>query len=80
MNAVDQRQNMDSQVKIQPHDNLAEMAVLGAILIDDKAFSRAFDHVRERSFYHGHHRMIYSTMHDLFDSGSPTDVVTVANK
>ncbi|NOZ86936.1 MAG: replicative DNA helicase [Deltaproteobacteria bacterium] len=67
-----------SSRKIPPHNEEAEQAVLGAVLLDNQALPRIIELIREDDFYSERHRVIYRTILHLFDTGSPVDLVTLA--
>ena len=56
----------------------AELAVLGAIFLDNAAFDRIGDVVTADDFYVPRHRTIFQTMLALAEQGEPIDTVTVA--
>jgi replicative DNA helicase len=64
--------------KVAPHAIEAEMAVLGAMLIEREAQVKALDVLQDKSFYKTAHQQIFRVMADLFSEGSVIDVVTVA--
>jgi len=66
--------------KVAPHTLEAEMAVLGAMLIEREAQAKALDVLDESCFYKTAHQQIFRVMADLFSQGSVIDVVTVAEK
>ena len=57
----------------------AQYSVLGAALIEPKVVSRVMAETQESDFS-GHCRTVYQTMADVFNSGFPVDVVSVAAK
>lgn len=66
-------------VERQPPQNIdAELAVLGAIVVEPEVIHRVVDLVRPEDFYQESHRLIYETMLRLDDSGTPIDVITLA--
>lgn len=48
----------DQRFATPPHDIQAEVAVLGALLLDNNAWERVADKIREADFYRKDHRMI----------------------
>jgi replicative DNA helicase len=66
--------------KIAPHALEAEMAVLGAMLIEREAQTKALDVLNEACFYKTSHQQIFRVMAQLFSEGSVIDVITVAEK
>src|SRR5262249_709696 len=66
--------------KIAPHALEAEMAVLGALLIEREAQTRALDMLDAGCFYKTAHQQIFRVMTELFADGGVIDVVTVSEK
>lgn len=60
-----------------PQSVEAEQAVLGGLLLDNRAFDLIVDAVRERDFYRADHRLIWNAIARLIDKGEPADVITV---
>jgi len=57
----------------------AEQAVLGGLLIDNEAWDRVADLVRENDFSSRDHRMIFRAIFRLLDDGKPADILMVAD-
>lgn len=73
-------QTSDSQLlnlKVPPHSIEAEQSVLGGLLIDNNAFDKIADVVRDGDFYRDDHRRIFRHIARLVEKGKPADVVTV---
>jgi len=73
-------QPSDSQVaalKLPPHSIEAEQSLIGGLLIDNAAWDRIGDVVRETDFYRDDHRRIFRHIGKLIQMGRPADVVTV---
>ena len=73
-------QPADSQVaalKLPPHSIEAEQSLIGGLLIDNHAWDRIGDVVRETDFYRDDHRRIFRHIGKLIQLGRPADVVTV---
>jgi len=66
--------------KVAPQAIEAEMAVLGAMLIEREAQAKALDVLDESCFYKTSHQQIFRAMADLFTEGSAIDVVTVSER
>ncbi len=60
-----------------PHSAEAEMALLGAILINPNIFTEIIHIVDEKSFYINKHKVIFEAMRAVYDNGNPIDLVTV---
>ena len=55
----------------------AEQAIIGGLLLDNSAWSRVSDLVRENDFYREDHRLIFKAISELADNGRAFDVVTL---
>ena len=78
--AFNSQQPVDSQVaalKLPPHSIEAEQSLIGGLLIDNAAWDRIGDVVRETDFYRDDHRRIFRHIGKLIQQGRPADVVTV---
>lgn len=60
-----------------PHSLEAEQSLIGGLLIDNSAWDRIADQVREADFYRDDHRRIFRHLRLLLDRGQKADVVTV---
>jgi replicative DNA helicase len=67
-------------VRIPPHSYEAEESVIGGLLIDKDAFMKVADLLEDNDFYKDAHKKIYATCLELYEKGSPTDVLSVANR
>ena len=65
---------------IPPHDDAAELAVLGAMFLDREAASMALEMLNDEDFYRPDHRMVFEAAEELYHSGVPIDMITVKNK
>lgn len=71
----------DKQVaalKMPPHSIEAEQSVLGGLMLDNEAWDKVSERVSEQDFYLRAHRIIFSAMFRLAESGKPLDVITVS--
>jgi len=64
-------------LRVPPHSIEAEQAVLGGLLLDNTAFDRIADLLREEDFYRYDHRLIWQQIGRLIERSQPADVVTV---
>jgi replicative DNA helicase len=62
---------------LPPQNIEAEQAVLGTILIQDKALLKVIDLLQPGDFYRDAHKSIYAAMMALFDKHEPHDLITV---
>lgn len=66
-------------VRIPPHDEEAEQAVLGAILIDKDAIISVSQLISPDNFYDARHKIIYDAMVSLYEERKPIDLLTVTD-
>lgn len=64
--------------KIPPHNDEAEIATLGALLLDPEALSTVLQYLRVDDFYKTVHKKIYQAILDLFTKSEAIDLITVA--
>lgn len=55
----------------------AEQSVLGAVMLDNRAFDRCADVLQERSFWHASHRAIWAAIAGQVMANKPADCLTV---
>ncbi len=65
---------------IPSHNEEAEIATLGAALIDAESLSTLIPLVRPEDFYKGAHQRIYEGILSLFDRGQSIDLITLAEE
>src|SRR5690242_15497195 len=63
-----------------PHNNEAERAVLGAIIINNNAFYRVIGTIDTESFFKDHHRKIFAAMRALAEQSRPVDLLTLSDQ
>lgn len=76
----DQPSSIDLVGKIQPQARELEEAVLGAILIEKKAFFEVEDLLKTSDFYDPVHQLIFSAMCRLNSLRKPIDILTVVEE
>lgn len=64
--------------KIPPQNIEAEMATLGAMLLDEKIIAEVLEFIDEASFYKTEHQIIFKTILSLFDTRKKIDILTVS--
>jgi replicative DNA helicase len=77
---LDLPRGMDRQVaqlRIPPHSTEAESSVLGGLLLDNSAWDRVGDLLKDSDFYRYEHRLVFSAVAALVNASKPADVVTV---
>ena len=65
--------------KLPPQALELEQAVLGALMIDNDAWSNAIELLKPDSFYQTEHQKIFSAIEDLFNNTERIDILTVTN-
>ena len=63
-----------------PYNLEAEAAILGNMILDEKALVAAMDKVDEDCFYLSANKTIFNAMASLFREGVPVDIVTLSDK
>ena len=66
-----------AQLRIPPHSIEAESSVLGGLLLDNGAWDRVGDLIKDTDFYRYEHRLIFTAVAALINSSQPADVITV---
>jgi len=66
--------------KVPPHSVDAEMAVIGAVLIDNAAISVITEFLTDEAFYKKAHRDIFKGMLNVSEKGEAIDVITLAEE
>ncbi len=69
-----------SPVRALPENVAAERSILGAILLDNLAYSQAAEHLKAEDFSLDSHRRIYMRMVDLSESSRPIDLITLVEE
>ena len=62
--------------RVPPHDDEAEMAVLGGMLLSKDAIGEVSQMIDVTDFYQPKHQTIYEAIIDLFSNSQNVDVVT----
>ena len=66
--------------RIPPHDDEAEQAVLGALLIDRDAVTRVSELLRPEYFYNDSNGSVYAAMLALYELNKPIDLLTLTHQ
>ncbi|HVR48521.1 MAG TPA: replicative DNA helicase [Pseudorhodoferax sp.] len=69
-----------SMLRVPPHSIEAEASVLGGLLLDNDAWDRVGDLLREGDFYRYEHRLVFGVIRDLCNANRPADVLTVLER
>lgn len=72
------RERKVEKLKIPPHSIEAEQAVIGGLMLDNRAWDNVGDQVLDTDFYRLDHRLIFRAIANLAEKGQPFDVVTVS--
>ena len=67
-------------IRVPPHSDEAEVSVLGAMMLDKEAVSKALQYLDYTAFYKESHQHIFQAMTDLFNEGQPVDQVSVIDQ
>jgi replicative DNA helicase len=65
-------------LKVPPHSIEAEQSVLGGLMLDNERWDDVAERVVAEDFYTRPHRHIFTEMARLQESGSPIDLITLA--
>ncbi|MDR0388745.1 MAG: replicative DNA helicase [Spirochaetaceae bacterium] len=65
--------------RIPPHNEEAERAVLGALLLDENAITVAIQYLEDDDFYSNANRRIYKAILDLFKDGIEAEIPIVVD-
>ncbi|XAH25104.1 replicative DNA helicase [Xylophilus sp. GW821-FHT01B05] len=66
-----------AQLRVPPHSIEAESSVLGGLLLDNGAWDRVGDLLKEDNFYRFEHQLIFTAISVLINGSKPADVITV---
>lgn len=69
-----------NDAKSIPYSTDAEMAVLGGLMLDNRAFDNVCEHVGADDFYHGANKHIYEAIEVLASENAPFDVLTLCDR
>lgn len=66
--------------KLPPQNLEAEQSFLGALLIDKDAIIKVADIINENDFYKDGHKLLFSTMKELYTRHEPIDILSLTNR
>jgi replicative DNA helicase len=66
-----------ANLRVPPHSLEAESSVLGGLLLDNTAWDRVADLVKDGDFYRHEHALVYAAIAQLVNASKPADVITV---
>jgi replicative DNA helicase len=67
-------------LRVPPHSIEAEQAVIGGLLLEEKAWDEVADKLREEDFYAKEHKVIFHAIVSLAQENKPIDVITLTEK
>jgi len=73
----DDGDNEVARLRIPPHSIESESSVLGGLLLDNGAWDRVGDLLKDVDFYRHEHRLIFTAIAQLVNASKPADVITV---
>lgn len=71
---------MANGTNVMPHNNDAEMALLGCMLIDNETATDIVEQLKEEDFYSESNRYVLNAMKRVFGSRKPIDLVTLSDQ
>ena len=66
--------------RVMPHSIEAEQAVVGAMMMDRDAITKASEIISGEDFYQNAYGVIFDSMVELFNEGKPVDLVTLQER
>src|SRR5688572_9527493 len=73
-----ERDRSVDDIRVPPHHIEAEQAVLGGLMLDNRAWDQIADRIRAEDFYRRDHQIIFEAIADRSANGAPSDAVTLA--
>ena len=67
-----------SNLRVPPHSVEAEQAVIGGLLLDNRAWENIADKLVDEDFYRYDHRLLFSAIRELESRNEPFDAVTLS--
>ncbi len=74
------RGGLAARLRMAPQSLEAEQAVLGGLLLDNRAWDRIADRLSEQDFYRREHQLIFAAIAALNAESRPADIVTVSER
>ena len=65
-------------LRVPPHSIEAEQAVIGGLLLDNRAWELIADRITDEDFYRNDHRLLFGAIRALEAKNSPFDAVTLS--
>ncbi len=79
-NHANGRGGLEARLRMAPQSLEAEQAVLGGLLLDNRAWDRIADRLSEQDFYRREHQLIFAAIAALNAESRPADIVTVSER
>ncbi|MEE9511308.1 MAG: replicative DNA helicase [Gammaproteobacteria bacterium] len=73
-----QNVSLSEQVTVPPNSVEAEQALLGGLMLENRAWDKVAGKVSEADFYRPDHRLIFVAIQELADRNEPRDAVTLS--
>ncbi|MCK4446166.1 MAG: replicative DNA helicase, partial [Candidatus Marinimicrobia bacterium] len=67
-------------IRVPPYADEAELSVLGAMMLDKEAVSKALQYLDYTAFYKEANQVIFRAMLELFNEGQPVDQISVIDR
>lgn len=71
---------MSDLIKMPPHSNEAEQAVLGGLMLDNDAWDKVVERLGATDYYRREHELIFKAIARMAEAQKPFDVLTVAEE
>ena len=71
-------QTRTENLRIPPHSVEAEQAVIGGLLLDNRAWEQIADRISEEDFYRLDHQLLFRAIRHLEENSQPFDAVTLS--
>ena len=76
--ASDYPDEQTSGLRVPPHSVEAEQAVIGGLLLDNRAWENIADKLVDEDFYRNDHRLLFNAIRELESRNEPFDAVTLS--
>jgi replicative DNA helicase len=68
------------EIRVPPHSVEAEQAVLGGLMLDNRAWDAIADRLSAEDFYRRDHQLLFESIADMASRGEPFDAVTLSER
>ena len=68
------------EIRVPPHSVEAEQAVLGGLMLDNRAWDAIADRLLAEDFYRRDHQLLFEAIADMASRGEPFDAVTLSER